>query len=385
MLNFEFVTATRILFGAGAFHNAGALAAEMGWRALIASGFDLERSQPLLQSLATAGVVPTLHLVSGEPSLETVRAGVRLARQQSCDLVIGFGGGSAIDAGKAIAALAKNPGDVLDYLEVVGRGQRLQEISLPFIAIPTTAGTGAEVTRNAVISVPDNGVKASLRGPSMLPKLALVDPELTMSLPPAITANTGMDALTQLIEPFVCNQPNPLVDAICREGMRYSARSLKQAYVDGGNLARREDLCLASLFSGLALANARLGAVHGLAGVLGGMFAAPHGAVCARLLPLVYEINTHAMQRRQPDHPALSRFIEIARLLTGDPSASQEDGVIWLRELSRELDIQPLRVYGVEHRDFAEVIDKSAGASSMKGNPIQLTSEELQQVLERAL
>lgn len=384
MLNFEFATATRIIFGAGSFQNTGALAAEIGWRALVASGFDLERSQPLLQVLATAGVVPTLYPVVGEPSVETVRAGVLLARKQGCDLVIGFGGGSAIDAGKAIAILATNHGDVLDYLEIVGRGQRLQEKSLPFIAIPTTAGTGAEVTRNAVIAVPEKGVKVSLRSPLMLPELALVDPELTLSLPPAITASTGMDALTQLIEPFVCNRPNPLVDAICREGMRYSARSLKRAFENGSDLLARQDLCLASLFGGLALANARLGAVHGFAGVLGGMFPAPHGAVCARLLPLVYETNIQAMQQRWPEHPALERYLEIGRILTGDPRAELDDGAAWLEALCRELDIPPLRNYGLKETDFSEVIEKSTGASSMQGNPIRLEQGELRLVLERA-
>ena len=385
MLNFEFATATRVIFGAGTFNKVGSLAAESGWRALVTSGFDLERSQSLLQSLAAATVVPTLFIVQGEPALETIQAGVELARRQSCDLVIGFGGGSAIDAGKAIAILATNPGEALDYLDVVGRGQLLQEPSLPFIAIPTTAGTGAEATRNAVIAVPEKAIKVSLRSPLMLPKLALVDPELTYSLPAAITASTGLDALTQLIEPFVCKVPNPLVDAICREGMRYAARSLKRAYQDGGDAPAREDMCLASLFGGLALANAKLGAVHGLAAVLGGMFPAPHGALCARLLPFVYETNIHALQQRQPEHPALARFAEIARLLTGDPQASLEDGAAWLGALSCDLEIPPLRSYGLLQTHFAEVIEKSAGASSMQGNPIRLEPGELHAVLERAL
>jgi alcohol dehydrogenase class IV len=385
MLNFEFATATRIIFGGGTFKDASAYAAEMGWRALVVSGFDLERSQPLLQALAAAAVVPTLFMVNGEPTLETVRAGVTLAGEQSCDLVIGFGGGSAIDAGKAIAVLATNPGDVLDYLEVVGRGQRLQDASLPFMAIPTTAGTGAEVTRNAVIAVPEKGLKVSLRSPLMLPRLALVDAELTHSLPPTITASTGLDALTQLIEPFVSLQPNPLVDAICREGIGYSARSLKRAYQNGKDAGAREDLCLASLFGGLALANAKLGAVHGLAAVLGGKFNAPHGAVCARLLPYVYQANIHAMQQRQPENPTLRRYAEIARMLTGDPAAGLEDGAAWLNGLCNDLVIPPLRMYGVASGDFGEVIQNAAEASSMKGNPIQLTGDELRRVLEQAL
>jgi alcohol dehydrogenase class IV len=385
VLNFEFATATRIIFGAGTFKDASRTAAEMGWRALVVSGFNLERSQPLMQALAAAAVVPTLFRVEGEPTLEMIRAGVTLGREQNCDLVIGFGGGSAIDAGKAIAILATNPGDALDYLEVVGRGRRLQEASLPFIAIPTTAGTGAEVTRNAVIAVAEKRIKVSLRSPLMLPRLALVDPELTYSLPPAITASTGMDALTQLIEPFVSLQPNPLVDAICREGIGYATRSLRRAYHNGSDAGAREDLCLASLFGGLALANAKLGAVHGLAGVLGGMFSAPHGAVCARLLPVVFQANIRAMEQRQPEHPALRRCAEVARMATGDPAAGLAEGAAWLEELCSELGIPPLRDYGVGEGDFDEVIEKAAGASSMKGNPIRLTREELRVVLERAV
>jgi alcohol dehydrogenase class IV len=385
MPNFEFATATRIIFGAGAFKNAGALAAGMGQRALVVSGLEIERSQTLLQALAEKAVTPTLFTVKGEPDLATIRAGVDLVRTQGFDLVLGWGGGSAIDAGKAIAILANNPGQVLDYLEVIGRGQALQAPSLPFMAIPTTAGTGAEVTRNAVIAVPEQGVKVSLRSPLMLPKLALVDPEQTYSLPPGLTASTGLDALTQLIEPFVCKIPYPLVDAICREGMRYSARSLRRAYQDGSDAAARENLALASLFGGLALANAKLGAVHGFAGVLGGMFPAPHGAVCARLLPLVYRLNIQAMQLRQPDHPALERYLEIGRILTGDPQAGLEQGVAWLEALCWDLGVPPLRAYGLSQADFETVIEKSAVASSMQGNPIKLTAAELRTVLERAL
>jgi alcohol dehydrogenase class IV len=385
MPGFEFATATRIIFGVGAFKNAGALAAEMGRQALVVSGFEIERSQPLLQALAEKAVSSSLFTVRGEPDLAAIQAGVALARAQGCDLVLGWGGGSAIDAGKAIAVLANNPGEVLDYLEVIGRGQALRAASLPFMAIPTTAGTGAEVTRNAVIAVPERGVKVSLRSPLMLPRLALVDPEQTYSLPPALTASTGLDALTQLIEPFVCKVPNSLVDALCREGLRYSARSLRKAFQDGSNAAAREDLALASLFGGLALANAKLGAVHGFASVLGGMFPAPHGAVCARLLPAVFEANVEALRQRQPGHPALRRYAEIASLLTGDPGASVEQGAAWLEELGEALEIPPLRAYGLRKADFDEVIEKAAAASSMQGNPIKLEAGELREVLERAL
>ena len=306
-MRFEFASAARIIFGPGTVTQIGALARELGRRALVTTGLDPAQGEPVLVSLAAAGVDYVTLVVSGEPTTDLARQGARLARESDCDLVIGLGGGSAIDAAKAIAALAANGGDPLDYLEVVGRGQPLTQPSLPCIAIPTTAGTGAEVTRNAVLASPEHGIKASLRSPTMLPRLALVDPELTYSLPPAVTASTGLDALTQLIEPFTSSKANPLTDALCREGMMRAARSLRTAYEDGRDAAAREDMALASLFGGLALANAGLGVVHGFAGPVGGMFHAPHGAVCAAFLPHVMAVNARALRARQPGSAALAR------------------------------------------------------------------------------
>lgn len=384
-MNFEFATAIRIVFGAGAVVDAGKIAAEFGWRALVVTGLGLERSRSLLQALAAAEVAPTLLTVSGEPTLEFISQGVELCRRHECDLVIGYGGGSAIDAGKAIAALTTNGGEILDYLEVVGRGQSLQKAPLPYIAVPTTAGTGSEVTRNAVISVPNERVKVSLRSARMLPRVALVDPELALSLPPAITASTGMDALTQLIEPLVCNRPNPIVDALAKDGIPQAAWALPRAVSNGEDAEARQAMALASLFGGLALANARLGAVHGFAGVIGGMFSAPHGAICARLLPLVYAENVRALRQREPENPALQRYELTARLLTGDPTAAAEDGTVWLDALSASLAISPLSAYGITPEAIVEISAKSERASSMQGNPIRLTTAELNGILERAL
>ncbi len=292
-MNFEFATATRIIFGPGSIKKIGSFAGGMGQKALITSGFrdGSESNCSLVEILNASGVEAQCFTIPGEPTVELVQQGAELARAEQCDLVIGYGGGSAMDTGKAIAAMSTNPGEVLDYLEVIGRGKSLSLPSLPMIAIPTTAGTGSEVTRNAVLGSKGMRVKVSLRSPWMLPRLALVDPELTYQLPPAITASTGLDALTQLIEPFVCNTPSPLVDALCREGMQRVAGSLRRAYFQGDDHQARENMSLASLFGGLALANAKLGAVHGFAGVLGGMYPAPHGVICARLLPLVVETN----------------------------------------------------------------------------------------------
>jgi alcohol dehydrogenase class IV len=274
-----------------------------------------------------------------------------------------------------------NPGNLLDYLEVIGKGKALSNPSAPFIAIPTTAGTGAEVTRNAVLASAEHRVKVSLRSALMLPKIALVDPELTYGLPSSITASTGLDALTQLIEPFVSMRANPMMDALCREGLRRVARSLRVACNNGQEPSAREDMCVASLFGGLALANAGLGAVHGFAGPIGGMFHAPHGAVCAALLPHVMRINIRALREREPGGKALARYDEIARVLTGEPEASADEGVEWVRELIAELKIPRLSAYGITAEHTDELVEKSMQASSMKTNPITLTANELREAL----
>lgn len=307
-MQFEFATATKILFGAGRLRETGTLAKQFGSRALVVTGRHIDRAEPLVTVLAAEQVARVVFPVNGEPTTDTVLQGVQRAREEQCDLVIGFGGGSAIDAGKAVAAMLANDGDLLDYLEVIGKGQPLKQPPLPFIAIPTTAGAGAEVTRNAVLASPAHRVKVSLRSPMLLPRVALIDPELTYRLPPDVTASTGLDALTQLIEPYVSAKANPMTDALCREGVQKVATSLRRAFENGNDTAARADLSLASLFGGLALANAGLGVVHGFAAPLGGMFPAPHGAVCAALLPGAMEVNLRALQQRQPRHPALRRY-----------------------------------------------------------------------------
>jgi len=384
-MNFEFATATRIIFGAGKLGEAGKLVAGFGSRALILTGSDPTHFQQLAPILSENGVTAVQMRVNGEPSTRLVQEGVALARRHACDVVVGLGGGSAMDAGKAIAALLTNEGDLYDYLEVVGKGKNLVHPSAPYVAIPTTAGTGTEVTRNAVLSVPEYKVKVSLRSQYMLARLAIVDPALTYSMPPLVTASTGLDALTQLIEPFVCNQPNPVVDAICRAGLGLVVRSLMRAYRDGGNLSAREDMSLAALFSGMSMANARLGGVHGFAGVLGGTLEAPHGILCARLLPFVMSMNIRALSQRDPRNEVLQRYDEVARILTGDFHAKAEDGESWINAMCADLQVPPLSRYGLKREQFPEIIEKSMKASSMKGNPVTLTREELAEILELAL
>jgi alcohol dehydrogenase class IV len=312
-----------------------------------------------------------------------VREGVQLCRESHAQAVIALGGGSAIDAGKAIAALATNEGDVLDYLEVVGRGQALQEASLPFAAAPTTAGTGAEVTRNAVLGSPEAGVKASLRSPLMLPALAVVDPELLAGAPPDVLRASGLDALSQLVEPFVSVRAQPMTDALAREGLMRSRRSLQRAVMSDAGEQEREDLALASLFGGLCLANSGLGAVHGFAAPAGGMYHAPHGAVCAALLPHVMAINLRAVAQRAPG--LRSRYDELAKILCADTTAVAEDGVRWVEALCRVLRVPGLGSYGMTSADLPMLVDKAERASSMRGNTLLLTREELSEIAERAL
>jgi alcohol dehydrogenase class IV len=384
-MNFEFATATRIIFGAGAAGQAGAAVKPCGQHALVVTGSNPQRAESLLASLSVSGIRSVTFPVAGEPEISTIESGVTFAKSQSCDLVISFGGGSVIDAGKAIAAMMTNEGELLDYLEIIGRGQALKKASAPFIAIPTTAGTGAEVTRNAVLGSPEHKVKVSLRSPQMLPRVAIVDPELTRDLPPALTASTGLDALTQLIEPFVCLRANPMTDSFCIEGIRRAARSLREAVFNGQNKSAREDMALAGLFGGLALANAGLGAVHGFAGPIGGKFPAPHGAVCARLLPHVMAANLHALRTREPHREALARYDFIATLLTGNPHATADAGVDWVRKLVAKLPVSRLGAYGLREEQVAELVGKAQNASSMKANPIVLTPEELAQTLRLAI
>lgn len=386
MTVFEFITAGRIVFGRGAIAQIGALAQSYGERALVVTGGSVERARIVQEVLDRADIAHTAFAVAYEPTVDLAQQAVRMARDFGAQVVIGFGGGAAVDLGKAVAALTTNPGDPLDYLEVIGRGKPLVADPLPYLAVPTTAGTGAEVTRNAVLASPEHRVKVSLRSPYMLPRAAVVDPSLTIDLPPDITARTGMDALTQVLEPFVSHKANPLTDAICREGLVRASRSLRTAYKRGSDEAAREDMALASLFGGLALANAKLGAVHGFAGVIGGMFDdAPHGAICAALLAPVMRVNIRALRERDAHGEAMRRYDEIARLLMGDPHMRADDGADWVADLSAALRIPPLSSYGITAGDLPEIVEKSTGSSSMQGNPIRLTPAELQAALAMAL
>jgi alcohol dehydrogenase class IV len=383
-MRFEFTTSNRIIFGPGTLEEVPEIARILGQHAFVVTA-SLERIDNLLKRLIAKGLNVIEFVVNNEPEIMIVEMATRIARESNCDLIIGIGGGSTLDTGKAVAALLNNPGSLLDYLEIVGSGRTFKNPSAPYIAIPTTAGTGSEVTRNAVLAIPEQHIKVSLRSPYLLPRFAIIDPLLTYSLPPAGTANTGFDALTQVIEPFVCNIPTPITDTICSDGIPRAARALLKAFNNSQDSGAREDMSLVSLYGGLALTNAQLGAVHGLASPIGGTIPAPHGAICAHLLPIVMDVNLKALHSRQPESPAIARFMKVACLLTGNRFASAEDGIVWVRNLCQDMDIRPLATYGLKVENFPMLISQARTASSMKGNPINLTDAELSEILERAI
>ena len=320
-MRFEFATSTRIIFGRGTINEVVPLLPEEAKRAFLVTGSNISRSSILIEQMERQNISITTFSVKGEPTVEKVKEGIEKGREENVDIVIGCGGGSVLDAGKAIAALITNSGDLMDYLEVIGNSKPLGHRPAPYIAIPTTAGTGAEVTKNSVVLSKKHKVKVSMRNIMMIPDIAVIDPELTLTVPPSVTASTGLDALTQVIEPYLSKMANPMTDAICIEGINRGARSLRKAYQDGSDIDAREDMCLVSLFGGMALANAKLGAAHGFAGPIGGMFPAPHGVICAKLLPFVMKANVEALKEREPDSPLISRFLEVSKILTGKQNA----------------------------------------------------------------
>jgi alcohol dehydrogenase class IV len=385
-MNFEFATANRIIFGPGVFEQVAPLVSDLGKKVFVLTGGVPDKADALLKQLQDYRMeVEIFSIPDTEPTVDLALESINSARKAGSEVVIGLGGGSVLDTGKVVSALLTNHGALMSYLEVIGEAQSLAIPSAPYVAVTTTAGTGSEVTRNAVLDSPQHRVKVSMRHPYMLPNVAVIDPELTHSMPPQLTASTGLDALTQVLEPYVSNKSNPFTDALCREGMQRAARSLQRVYENGTDAAAREDMSIVSLFGGLALANAKLGAVHGFAGPLGGMFHAPHGALCARLLPIVMEMNVRALHHRAPDSLYLKRYDEVAHLLTGDSQAKAEDGVQWIQTLCQQLKIPPLSEYGVGVKDCATVIPKVKNASSTRGNPIELEEGELEEILLKSL
>ncbi|PKM64760.1 MAG: alcohol dehydrogenase [Firmicutes bacterium HGW-Firmicutes-20] len=384
-MKFEFMTANRIIVERGGLKQIGKLTKSFGQRVLLVGRLASDDTKKAIEYLNSENCIVTPVNVKGEPSVDSINEILTVSRKNQCEVVVAIGGGSVLDSGKTIAALMTNTNDIMDYLEVIGNGVPVSKKSLPFIAVPTTSGTGAEATKNATILSATHKVKVSIRSPYMLPDVVLLDPELTVSVPKDVTASTGLDALTQVLEPYVSKMANPMTDAFAKEGLTRASRSLKTAYDHGEDIDAREDMAIASLFGGIALANAKLGAVHGFAGVLGGMYPIPHGVVCARLLPYVTRKNIEVLNTRDAQNPAVNRYEDVAKILTRNPDAKALDGVAWLEELCNHLDVASLSHFGVKEEHFDEIIKKSMNASSMKGNPIELTYDELKDILQQAL
>lgn len=383
-MKFEFATAGRIIFGCGSSAEVGPICRAHGTRALVVTGSRPERADFLRSLLASAGVNSAVFPTHGEPTVKEVSEGAEQARRVGADVIVGIGGGSAVDAAKAVAALATQPQGVMHYLEVIGAGHPLEQAPLPVIALPTTAGTGAEVTRNAVLSSLEHQVKASLRHAAMLPRVAILDPALAVTCPAEVTAASGMDALTQCLEAYVSSRAQPMTDALCVEGIQRAMASLERAVVEGADLQARENMALAAMLSGMALANAGLGAVHGFAAPVGGQFHAPHGAVCAALLAPVWQENVAAVEAAGTEAQR-ARFQKVAALLTGRPGALAIESVAVLDGLATRLCIPGLATYGLEKHHIEELARKAAQASSMKGNPVPLPQDTLVSILQRAL
>jgi len=379
--SFTFATAGRVVFGPGTARQIPGAVVAHGSHALLVTGSRPQRYN-VRDALEEAGVDLVTLSVEREPTVADARAAVDAAR--GCDVVLGLGGGSVIDLAKAAGALVA-AADPMDHLEVIGAGRPLPGPGLPVVAVPTTAGTGSEVTANAVLSSPEHAVKVSLRGPTLLPRVAIVDPLLTLSCPKAVTASAGLDALTQCLEPFVSPHASPLTDGFARTGLAAAGRSLRRAYDRGSDEAARTDMSLSSLLGGMALANAKLGAVHGLAGVVGGVTGGAHGAICAALLPSAVTVTVTALRGRDPSSVALRRFAEAARLVTGDQTARVEDLVSWVRDTCQFLSIPGLGKHGLGAEDIEDVVAAAARSSSMKGHPIELTVDELSSIVRSSL
>ncbi|MGS4946513.1 iron-containing alcohol dehydrogenase [Meridianimarinicoccus sp. RP-17] len=376
--SFAFLTAGAIRFGRGTGAGVAPAVARHGTRVLLVHGAQAARSAWLRRDLETAGCSVTAFACPREPDVALVEAGVAAARNAGASVVVSLGGGAVIDLGKAVAALVPATRPMLDHLEVVGQGAPLDHPPLPFVAVPTTSGTGAEVTKNAVISVPDARRKVSLRDDRMLPVLAVVDPALTDGAPRAVTLASGLDAVTQVIEPYVCNRANRLTDALCRDAIPLGLSALVRL-MTGEDPRARDDMAWVSLCGGLALANAGLGAVHGLAGPVGGVSNAPHGAVCGVLLPHVVAANG-AVATGQ----AAARIAEVRGWIADTLGGVPDDAPDTLATWSAAQGLPGLGAMGLDRVDLAGVAAAAAGSSSMKANPVPLGADMLEAVLERA-
>lgn len=365
----------RILFGRGEAARAPGLIRSFGARGVLIHGASAARAAWLVDALGPG----TLALsCAGEPTLADLEGALGAARAHRPDWVVALGGGAALDLGKALAALIPAPDGPMEHLEVVGKGLPLKADPLPFIAIPTTAGTGAEVTKNSVIGLPGIGRKVSLRDDRMVARLAIIDPALIDGCPRLVTLASGLDAVTQVIEPYVSGKATPYTDALARPAIAVGLQALARLMA-GEDKDARDRLAWVSLCGGLALANAGLGAVHGLAGVIGGMTGAAHGAICGALLGPVVQANRAAAKGT-----ARERLDEVCALLAGVLGSSADAAPAALQAWARGHGLPGLAALGVAEDRHAEIVAAALGASSMKGNPVSLDTAALMAVLAAA-
>ncbi|MDF2152389.1 iron-containing alcohol dehydrogenase [Vibrio sp. CAU 1672] len=378
---FQFMTATRIIFGEGALRSSLSVINQYGYSVLLVTGQDIQRAAPIINYLKAQNMRYQHVSISGEPYITMVEETAIIGRKFQPDMVIAIGGGSVIDMGKALAAIIPNQGNVYDYVEVVGRNVPLKTKPIHFIAIPTTASTGSEVTRNAVLKSGQDQVKVSLRSPDMLADVAIVDPTLTYGMDQYTSGRGAMDAFTHLMEAYVCGDPNPLTDMVCEEGLRRLSASVIAGCKQDNHKAR-VDLSFAALLGGMAITNAKLGAAHGLASALGGKLEAPHSVITARLAPHVMQENINAA-KRAGRNDVLSRYRKLAQLVTGRTNANEQDGVLWVKMTLDKLELPQLGKFGVCRTPFEKVADDALKSVAIKGNPLPLTQERLIHILRQ--
>jgi alcohol dehydrogenase class IV len=389
MTDFSISRLPRIEFGSGALAKLPAIAHGFGTRALLVTGAGSLKLSPFWPSV-TSGLkaqgIAWLHLaIPGEPSPQMVDEAVRALRAETIDVVIGIGGGSALDAAKAIAGLLKSGNSVMDHLEGVGPELAYMGPATPFIAVPTTAGTGSEATKNAVLSVQGvDGFKKSFRDERLVAEYALVDPDLLATCPPAVIAANGMDAFTQLLESYVSSRAAPLTDSLAWGGMKAARDGLLALYADAGDSAARERMAYAAMVSGITLAQVGLGSVHGLAAPLGAFFPIPHGVACGTLVATATRINIETLRIREPAHPALEKYAQVGRLLSRqgqlDRDSAQAVLIDTVEAWTRTLNIPTLAHFGVAQADIPRIVANSRG-SSMKTNPVHLEDSEIAAIL----
>lgn len=379
MTPFAFATAARIAFGPGVAAEAPGMARGFGARAFVVTGATPARAAWLTEGLTAAGLAVAVWPTPREPLVADAAAAVAAARAFRAEVVIAIGGGAALDLGKATAGLMREPGDPLDHLEVVGKGLPLTQEPPPLVAIPTTAGTGAEVTRNAVLGAPEHRRKVSLRDARLLPKAALVDPDLLRGLPRGVALASGLDAIVQVIEPYVSRFANPLTDALCRDAIPRGLAALPRLLADGDDAAARADMAFTSLCGGLALANARLGAAHGLAGVIGGRSGLAHGAICGRLAPMTLAATEAALPE---GHPARARFADVRGWIAAALGGDAADAFAALRRFIDAAGLPPL---DLAPQAAAEIAAEAMKSSSMQGAPVMLAPGRLADLLAAEL